>query len=139
MAKAAVLTPSVRAASMPAAMVLTGTRGAPVSSISDPANTFSEFKRLMGTAQQADVCPRAALVRRAEGNWPPKVLKSLRQDVADQIGVAPGAAPSSRCPPLFRIASDRRDLRKPARLAGFETHRDHPGAGRLGDRRGLER
>src|SRR5262245_59452688 len=53
----------------------------------DPANTRSEFKRLMGTSHQLEF-PASASVRRPQ-ELAAEVLKSLRQDVGDQLGVAP--------------------------------------------------
>src|SRR5258708_24008675 len=56
----------------------------------DPANTRSEFKRLMGTTH-ALAFPASGTARRPE-ELAAEVLKSLRQDVADQLGVVPERA-----------------------------------------------
>src|SRR5215468_5797020 len=82
----------------------------------DPANTRSEFKRLMGTTHQLEF-PASGTLRRPE-ELSAEVLKSLRQDVADQLGVAPERAVVS-VPALFELhqtaaASDA------AHRAGFE-------------------
>src|SRR5207253_11053355 len=60
--------------------VLTGTRARRFLDL-DPANTFSEFKRLMGTTHKLTFTA-SGVVRRPE-DLSAEVLKSLRQDVAD--------------------------------------------------------
>ncbi len=82
----------------------------------DPANTHSEFKRLMGTTHRLEF-PASGTSRRPE-ELSAEVLKSLRQDVADQLGVVPERAVVS-VPALFELhqtaaASDA------ALRAGFE-------------------
>ena len=83
---------------------------------SDPANTRSEFKRLMGTAHQLEF-PASGLVRRPE-ELSAEVLKSLRQDVADQLGVLPERAVVS-VPALFELHQTAA-VSDAARRAGFE-------------------
>ena len=51
----------------------------------DPANTAAEFKRLMGTEQ--DIEFPAAGVKRKPQALSAEVLKALRQDIHDQVGV----------------------------------------------------
>jgi molecular chaperone DnaK len=82
----------------------------------DPANTRSEFKRLMGTAHKLEF-PASGAVRRPE-ELAAEVLKSLRQDVADQLGVAPQRAVIS-VPALFELHQTAATS-EAARLAGFE-------------------
>src|SRR5215467_8094352 len=82
----------------------------------DPANTRSEFKRLMGTTHRLEF-PACGTFRQPE-ELSAEVLKSLRQDVADQLGVAPERAVVS-VPALFELhqtaAASNAALR-----AGFE-------------------
>src|SRR5262245_48159730 len=82
----------------------------------DPANTRSEFKRLMGTTHRLEF-PASGTSRQPE-ELSADVLKSLRQDVADQLGVAPERAVVS-VPALFELhqtaAASNAALR-----AGFE-------------------
>ena len=82
----------------------------------DPANTRSEFKRLMGTAHNLEF-PASGAVRRPE-ELAAEVLKSLRQDVADQLGVAPQRAVIS-VPALFELHQTTATS-EAARIAGFE-------------------
>jgi molecular chaperone DnaK len=82
----------------------------------DPANTRSEFKRLMGTAHRFEF-PASGAVKRPE-ELSAEVLKSLRQDVADQFGVAPRCAVVS-VPALFELHQTAA-ASEAARLAGFE-------------------
>jgi molecular chaperone DnaK len=82
----------------------------------DPANTRGEFKRLMGTAHQLEF-PASAIVRRPE-ELSAEVLKSLRRDVADQLGVLPERAVIS-VPALFELHQTAA-VSEAARLAGFE-------------------
>lgn len=82
----------------------------------DPDNTRSEFKRLMGTAQALGF-PAAGQVRRPE-ELAAEVLRSLRDDVADQIGVLPERAVIS-VPALFELPQISATS-EAARLAGFE-------------------
>ena len=83
---------------------------------SDPANTRGEFKRLMGTAHQLEF-PASAVVRRPQ-ELSAEVLKSLRRDVADQLGVLPERAVVS-VPALFELHQTAA-VSEAARLAGFE-------------------
>ena len=82
----------------------------------DPANTRSEFKRLMGTANQLDF-PAAGICRSPE-ELSAEILKSLRNDIAAQTGIMPDRAVIS-VPALFELhqTSATSDA---ARLAGFE-------------------
>jgi molecular chaperone DnaK len=82
----------------------------------DPANTRSEFKRLMGTTHGLEF-PASGAVRRPE-ELAAEVLKSLRQDVADQLGVAPQRAVIS-VPALFELHQTAATS-EAARRAGFE-------------------
>jgi molecular chaperone DnaK len=82
----------------------------------DPANTRSEFKRLMGTTHALEF-PASGTVRRPE-ELAAEVLKSLRQDVADQLGVAPERAVIS-VPALFELHQTAATS-EAARRAGFE-------------------
>jgi molecular chaperone DnaK len=82
----------------------------------DPANTRSEFKRLMGTTHALEF-PASGTVRRPE-ELAAEVLKSLRQDVADQLGVAPQRAVIS-VPALFELHQTAATS-EAARRAGFE-------------------
>jgi molecular chaperone DnaK len=52
----------------------------------DPANTAAEFKRLMGTGQAIDF-PAAGAKKKPE-ELSAEILKALRQDIQDQLGVA---------------------------------------------------
>src|SRR5262245_29003840 len=82
----------------------------------DPANTRSEFKRLMGSANTLEF-PASGAVRRPQ-ELAAEVLKSLRQDVADQLGVAPQRAVVS-VPALFELHQTAATS-EAARIAGFE-------------------
>jgi molecular chaperone DnaK len=82
----------------------------------DPANTRSEFKRLMGTTHQLEF-PASGTLRRPE-ELSAEVLKSLRQDVADQLGVAPERAVVS-VPALFELHQTAA-ASNAAMRAGFE-------------------
>ncbi len=82
----------------------------------DPQNTRSEFKRLMGTAHSFTF-PASGAVRRPQ-ELAAEVLKSLRQDVADQVGIAPRCAVIS-VPALFELHQTAA-VSEAARLAGFE-------------------
>ncbi|HEY3354505.1 MAG TPA: Hsp70 family protein [Polyangia bacterium] len=81
----------------------------------DPDNTRAEFKRLMGTAQALRFA--AAGVERRPEELGAEVLKSLRADARDQLGVEPEQAVIS-VPALFELpqSSATSDA---ARLAGF--------------------
>src|SRR5882757_7663910 len=83
---------------------------------SDPANTRSEFKRLMGTTHALDF-PASSTSRRPE-ELSAEVLKSLRQDVADQLGITPECAVVS-VPALFELHQTA-GASNAAHRAGFE-------------------
>jgi molecular chaperone DnaK len=82
----------------------------------DPANTRSEFKRLMGTANLLEF-PAAGLSKKPE-ELSAEVLKSLRSDIADQTGVLPERAVIS-VPALFELHQTAATS-EAARQAGFE-------------------
>ncbi|HEY8027367.1 MAG TPA: Hsp70 family protein [Burkholderiaceae bacterium] len=82
----------------------------------DPANTRSEFKRLMGTANLLEF-PAAAVSKKPE-ELSAEVLKSLRNDIADQTGVLPERAVIS-VPALFELHQTAATS-EAARQAGFE-------------------
>ena len=82
----------------------------------DPQNTRSEFKRLMGTAQEIEFA--AAKLKKRPEALAAEVLKSLRADVAEQFGVAPTRAVIS-VPALFEVPQSAATS-EAARLAGFE-------------------
>jgi molecular chaperone DnaK len=82
---------------------------------SDPQNTRSEFKRLMGTAQALEFT--AAKLSKKPEELSAEVLKSLRKDVEQQLGVAPTCAVIS-VPALFELPQNAATS-EAARLAGF--------------------
>src|SRR5262249_850172 len=82
----------------------------------DPPNTRSEFKRLMGTTHRLEF-PASGTFRQPE-DLSADVLKSLRQDVADQLGVAPERAVVS-VPALFELHQTAA-ASNAAMRAGFE-------------------
>lgn len=82
---------------------------------SDPENTRAEFKRLMGTAQPIPF-PASKASRRPE-ELSAEVLKSLRQDVKEQLGFAPETAVVC-VPALFELPQSSATS-EAARLAGF--------------------
>jgi molecular chaperone DnaK len=82
---------------------------------SDPQNTRSEFKRLMGTAQSLEFA--AAKLSRKPEELAAEVLKSLRKDVEQQLGMAPTVAVIS-VPALFELPQNAATS-EAARLAGF--------------------
>jgi molecular chaperone DnaK len=82
----------------------------------DPANTATEFKRLMGTGRAIDF-PAAGTTRTPE-QLSAEILRGLRSDVADQIGVAVDRAVVS-VPALFELPQSAATS-EAARLAGFE-------------------
>jgi len=82
---------------------------------SDPANTRSEFKRLMGTAQALEFA--AAKTTKKPEELAAEVLKALRKDVEQQLGVAPTRAVIS-VPALFELPQSAATS-EAARLAGF--------------------
>ena len=81
----------------------------------DPANTAAEFKRLMGTGKAIEF-PGAGTTRKPE-ELSAEVLKALRQDITDQLGVT-----VERCvisvPALFELPQSAATS-EAARLAGF--------------------
>jgi len=81
----------------------------------DPANTAAEFKRLMGTGKQIDF-PAAGATRKPE-ELSAEILKALRQDIADQLGVTVERAVIS-VPALFELPQSAATS-EAARLAGF--------------------
>jgi molecular chaperone DnaK len=82
----------------------------------DPANTAAEFKRLMGTDQVLDF--PAGGVKKKPQELSAEVLKALRQDIADQLGVPVERAVIS-VPALFELPQSAATS-EAARLAGFE-------------------
>src|SRR5262245_14159820 len=82
----------------------------------DPQNTRSEFKRLMGTAQSIEFA--AAKLARKPEELAAEVLKSLRADVKEHLGFVPARAVIS-VPALFELPQSAATS-EAARLAGFE-------------------
>jgi molecular chaperone DnaK len=82
----------------------------------DPNNTRSEFKRLMGTSQTLGFA--AAKVEKRPEELAAEVLKSLRADVKEHLGVLPTRAVIS-VPALFELPQSAATS-EAARLAGFE-------------------
>jgi molecular chaperone DnaK len=82
----------------------------------DPANTATEFKRLMGTGKAIEF-PAAGLSKKPE-ELSAEILRALRQDVADQLGVEIARAVVS-VPALFELPQSAATS-EAARLAGFE-------------------
>src|SRR5262245_15139691 len=82
----------------------------------DPDNTATEFKRLMGTGK-AIAFPAGSVTRKPE-ELSAEVLKALRSDVADQLGVQIARAVVS-VPALFELPQSAATA-EAARLAGFE-------------------
>jgi molecular chaperone DnaK len=83
---------------------------------SDPQNTRSEFKRLMGTAQTIEFS--AAKAKKKPEELAAEVLKSLRADVKEHLGFLPSRAVIS-VPALFELPQSAATS-EAARLAGFE-------------------
>jgi molecular chaperone DnaK len=81
----------------------------------DPGNTAAEFKRLMGTGKPIEF-PAAATTRKPE-ELSAEILKALRQDIADQLGVSIDRAVIS-VPALFELPQSAATS-EAARLAGF--------------------
>jgi molecular chaperone DnaK len=81
----------------------------------DPTNTAAEFKRLMGTGKPIEF-PGAAASRTPE-QLSAEILKALRQDITDQLGVAVERAVIS-VPALFELPQSAATS-EAARLAGF--------------------
>ena len=82
----------------------------------DPANTATEFKRLMGTGRE--ITFPAAGTTRTPAQLSAEILRALRGDVADQLGVAVERAVIS-VPALFELPQSAATS-DAARLAGFE-------------------
>jgi len=82
----------------------------------DPANTAAEFKRLMGT-ERAIEFPASGAKKKPE-ELSAEVLKALRQDIADQLGVEIERAVIS-VPALFELPQSAATS-EAARLAGFQ-------------------
>jgi len=82
---------------------------------SDPANTRAEFKRLMGTAESFHF--PAANVRRTPQDLAAEVLRSLREDVREQLGFLPETAVIT-VPALFEVPQSSATAQA-AELAGF--------------------
>lgn len=81
----------------------------------DPANTAGEFKRLMGTDKAIEF-PAAGATKKPE-ELSAEVLKALRQDITDQLGVSIERAVIS-VPALFELPQSAATS-EAARLAGF--------------------
>jgi len=82
----------------------------------DAANTATEFKRLMGTGKAIEF-PAAATTRKPE-ELSAEILKALRQDITDQLGVNIERAVIS-VPALFELPQSAATS-EAARLAGFQ-------------------
>ncbi|MCG8419903.1 MAG: Hsp70 family protein [Proteobacteria bacterium] len=83
---------------------------------SDPDNTHTEFKRLMGTGKKLEF-PAAGAAKLPE-ELAALVLESMRDDIRDQLGVAPARAVIS-VPALFELPQNSATS-EAARMAGFE-------------------
>ncbi|HET6582095.1 MAG TPA: Hsp70 family protein, partial [Nannocystaceae bacterium] len=81
----------------------------------DPENTRSEFKRLMGTDRALSFA--AANATKTPQELAAEVLRSLRNDVRDQLGVLPTCAVIS-VPALFELPQSAATAQA-AELAGF--------------------
>ena len=82
----------------------------------DPDNTATEFKRLMGTEKGIEF-PASGTQKKPE-ELSAEVLKALRQDIADQLGVSIERAVIS-VPALFELPQSAATS-EAARLAGFQ-------------------
>ena len=82
----------------------------------DPQNTRSEFKRLMGTAQA--IAFAAAKTSKKPEELAAEVLRSLRADVKEHLGFVPARAVIS-VPALFELPQSAATS-EAARLAGFD-------------------
>ncbi len=82
----------------------------------DPNNTRSEFKRLMGTAQPIEFL--AAKVKKKPEELAAEVLKSPRSDIQEHLGFVPAHAVIA-VPALFELPQSSATS-EAARLAGFE-------------------
>ncbi|MBV8758754.1 MAG: Hsp70 family protein [Deltaproteobacteria bacterium] len=81
----------------------------------DPTNTAAEFKRLMGTDKAIEF-PAGGVKKKPE-ELSAEVLKALRQDITDQLGVSIERAVIS-VPALFELPQSAATS-EAARLAGF--------------------
>src|SRR5689334_12051865 len=81
----------------------------------DPTNTAGEFKRLMGTDKAIEF--PAANAKRKPEELSAEILKALRQDITDQLGVTIERAVIS-VPALFELPQSAATS-EAARLAGF--------------------
>jgi len=81
----------------------------------DPANTAAEFKRLMGTGNAIEF-PAANAAKKPE-ELSAEILKALRQDITDQLGIPVERAVIS-VPALFELPQSAATS-EAARLAGF--------------------
>ncbi|MGE0872455.1 MAG: Hsp70 family protein [Kofleriaceae bacterium] len=81
----------------------------------DPTNTVGEFKRLMGTGKAIEF-PAANAAKKPE-QLSAEILKALRQDITDQLGVSVERAVIS-VPALFELPQSSATS-EAARLAGF--------------------
>jgi molecular chaperone DnaK len=82
---------------------------------SDPDNTATEFKRLMGTGKTIELV--ASAQKRKPEELSAEILKALRQDILDQLGVNVERAVIS-VPALFELPQSAATS-EAARLAGF--------------------
>ncbi|HTR54951.1 MAG TPA: Hsp70 family protein [Kofleriaceae bacterium] len=85
----------------------------------DPANTATEFKRLMGTANGIEF-PAAGVTKTPE-ELSAEVLRALRTDIADQLGLTDSGIERAviSVPALFELPQSAATS-EAARLAGFE-------------------
>lgn len=83
---------------------------------SDPQNTRSEFKRVMGTSKQFDIPAIGKQLLPEE--LAAQVLRALRADVKEQFGIEPAKAVIT-VPALFEVPQSAATSRA-AQLAGFE-------------------
>jgi molecular chaperone DnaK len=82
----------------------------------DPDNTRSEFKRLMGSSHRLEF--KASASKRTPVELSAEVLRALRKDVTAQLGFEPARAVVS-VPALFELPQTSATS-EAARLAGFE-------------------
>jgi molecular chaperone DnaK len=83
----------------------------------DPANTRGEFKRLMGTAEAFNLRESPARAHTPE-TLSAEVLKALRADARDRLGLDVDAARSITVPALFELPQCEA-TRRAAALAGL--------------------
>jgi len=82
----------------------------------DPGNVQREFKRLMGTAQTLEF--ESSKEKRLPEELSAEILRALRRDVEDVVGVMPTRAVIS-VPALFELPQNKATSQA-ANLAGFE-------------------